>query len=203
MFAGTSWAAPHVTGVGALVRAVNPALTNAQTMLVMTKRGRRPRPARGRDERYGFGALDAEAAVLAPGRCGPRRRRRASARSSTSSSTTPTGPVHVYQLVPSRKGWQPGLPLALLDPQDSRTLPVTPDPDLHQWLAHHPGPEWLTHLSGTLDAAGRAVATFRAPPALAGTDSMTFAFLTFDPQDPHRPQVVSNPVEIRLLPHAE
>lgn len=56
---GTSMATPHVTGVVALIRAVNPKLTPAQVREVLTKTS----VNLGAEDEYGSGLVNAEAAV--------------------------------------------------------------------------------------------------------------------------------------------
>ncbi|GAA3302724.1 VCBS repeat-containing protein [Dactylosporangium vinaceum] len=63
--AGTSFAAPIVSGVAALMRSTNPALTPAQLMATIKGTARDAGP-RGLDPYYGAGVLDAYAAVGGP-----------------------------------------------------------------------------------------------------------------------------------------
>ena len=61
---GTSMSAPHVAGLAALVRSANPALTNRQVSLLIENTAVDLGPP-GKDELFGFGRIDAHAAVKA------------------------------------------------------------------------------------------------------------------------------------------
>ncbi|MDD4286859.1 MAG: S8 family serine peptidase [Candidatus Peribacteraceae bacterium] len=61
-WSGTSMASPHVAGVAALVRSVNPSLTADETRAVLTASAYDLGSA-GQDDSYGYGRADAAAAV--------------------------------------------------------------------------------------------------------------------------------------------
>jgi len=61
-WSGTSMATPHVAGLVALIRAENPSLTPAEVRTVLTQSSKDLGDA-GWDESYGFGRVDASAAV--------------------------------------------------------------------------------------------------------------------------------------------
>lgn len=60
---GTSMAAPHVSGLASLIWSVNPSLTNDQVASIIISTARDIGPA-GRDDEYGYGLIDAEAALV-------------------------------------------------------------------------------------------------------------------------------------------
>jgi subtilisin family serine protease len=63
---GTSMATPHVSGVAALVWSCNPGLTNQQVRNALTSSAK-DEGAAGRDTSFGFGLVQAKAAVLSLG----------------------------------------------------------------------------------------------------------------------------------------
>jgi subtilisin family serine protease len=60
---GTSMAAPHVTGVVALMLQLNPDLTSTQIKQILMSSARPPRGRSGYDPQWGFGVLDAQQAL--------------------------------------------------------------------------------------------------------------------------------------------
>ena len=69
-YAGTSMAAPHVAGVAALVKGVNPSISNTE-LRVLLETSAEDIGAPGKDDLFGNGLLDAYAAVLAAGSSEP------------------------------------------------------------------------------------------------------------------------------------
>ncbi|WP_230986795.1 S8 family peptidase [Cohnella fermenti] len=63
---GTSMASPHVAALASLVRAANPSLTNEQVMELLRSTAK-DLGSRGRDNEFGYGQIDAGAAVAAAG----------------------------------------------------------------------------------------------------------------------------------------
>lgn len=61
--AGTSQAAPHVAGLAGLILSINPGLTSAQVMSIITSTATDLGPP-GRDDEYGWGQIDAYAALV-------------------------------------------------------------------------------------------------------------------------------------------
>ncbi len=61
-YAGTSMATPHVAAIAALVKSVNPSLTNADIRTLL-QRTAQDIGAAGRDNQFGYGLVDAWAAV--------------------------------------------------------------------------------------------------------------------------------------------
>ncbi|MCS6885026.1 MAG: S8 family serine peptidase [Blastocatellia bacterium] len=64
---GTSMATPHVTGIVALIWAANPALTNTQVEEIL-KSTAKDLGNPGYDKSFGFGLVDASAAVSKAGK---------------------------------------------------------------------------------------------------------------------------------------
>ncbi len=65
-YAGTSMAAPHVAGVAALLKGVNPGLSNVELRTILESTAEDIGTA-GWDEQFGSGLVDAAAAVIAAG----------------------------------------------------------------------------------------------------------------------------------------
>lgn len=61
---GTSMASPHVTALAALIRSVNPGLSNTEVMDIMRKTAQ-DLGAPGKDKYYGYGQIDVAAALKA------------------------------------------------------------------------------------------------------------------------------------------
>lgn len=86
-FSGTSMAAPHVTGVVALMLSVNPKLTPDQVRDILHKTAKdlgKP----GRDDKYGYGLVDAYAAV--------QRAKEARGGGTTPPAPSPSRQLYVY-----------------------------------------------------------------------------------------------------------
>ncbi len=112
---GTSFAAPHVAGVAALVWAANPALTAAQVRGILEQTAVDLGPV-GRDDDYGYGRIDAGAAV------------------DRALDTLPTSPTPTSTTTPTRtasptatptSSWTP---ISTLAPRPTFTPSSTPSP---------------------------------------------------------------------------
>jgi len=190
---GTSMASPHVAGAGALLRSVNPQLTAEETRVTLRSMSD-DLGAPGYDADFGHGRLDIARAVDAA----------AAIRLSTRTPTRP-GTVDVMLDAPGEAnmvhvllaGWSgidPGLELSGFDPADSRILPLNHDL-LVQFQLNRPFNGVTSGFIGTLDAAGRAVATFH----VAGGDvfagrTISLCFCTLDPNDLDHVRFVSAPL---------
>ncbi len=155
-YQGTSMAAPHVAGVAALMKAVNPALTPAQfDNLLASGHLTQDLGTAGRDDQFGYGLVDARAAVVA-------------------AQTTPT--PSPAKLVATPNGLNFGTQgtnatLSLVNSGDG-SLSVTSVSDNAGWLTVGAASDSVTGLGTrtvTVNRAGLAVGTYTATITLVST----------------------------------
>jgi hypothetical protein len=179
---GTSMASPHVAGAGALLRSVNPQLTNEEARVTL-RLFSDDLGSSGFDGDFGFGRLDLRKAVDA-------------ARAMTLSTRHPTRPGSVdvtmdvaseadmlHVLLAGMSGIQPGLDLLGLDPNDYRIFPLNFDFLVGYQLSNPTNPVTVGFID-LLDSAGHDVATFNV---IGGRifqgQTLSLCFCTLDPND--------------------
>ena len=193
---GTSYAAPHVAGVGALVRKLNPALDRVAVELTLEQACDDLGPG-GFDIDYGWGRLNAAAALE-------------KAISLTSASPVvddgssvdlhlllPDDAGLLYVLLPTTKEREPGIALSTYDAADDRFLPLNDD-WLQGWVLSSASNPLFQNFIASLDANGAATATFLVPKRLWQGVDFDFAFVTLDPNDLAHLLHVSEPCRIHV-----
>jgi len=153
---GTSMAAPHVTGVAALLFGLNPSASAAQVRRAIESSARDLGPA-GRDDAYGYGLVQAAAALDALGGASP------------APSTTLTPQLPAPTEAPLTCTAQPATPTPVPSAVISQTL--TPEPSAVVSPTVSVVPPAATVLRPTVIAVP---ATATLPPPTAGTQRPTF-----------------------------
>ncbi|MBL8841513.1 MAG: S8 family serine peptidase [Planctomycetes bacterium] len=191
---GTSFAAPHVAGIAALMRKLSPDLDRSGVEVIV-RASADDLGSAGFDEEFGHGraqadhALDLATTLLASA---PRIQ---DGGSFTLALSSPSDPNAAYFLFPSFSDRTPGIPLATLDPLDLRTFPLNED-WLFDYVLIAPVNPFFLGFQGTLDLAGAATATVDLPPHAFEGMALDFAFVTFDPNDLAHVRSVSAPARV-------
>jgi hypothetical protein len=179
---GTTFASAHTSGAAALLRAANPTLDATAVRLVL-EQSSVDLGAPGFDGDFGWGRLGLNSAVdlattltatppvVAPGG------------DVTITLDAPAAPGFIHALFVSRFGREPGIPLSIFDPNDTRFLALNYDDLLMPLVIFLPnGGGVFDQFIGFLDPIGHDQATLHVPrgPALSGSP-LDFAALLFDP----------------------
>ena len=197
-YSGTSMASPHVAGIAALVRTVNPQLDALDTELVI-RYSAADLGTPGQDTTYEWGLADLGQALLKAG--------------NLTLSTQDAGvgtvvaieidradrPGDFYVILPSLSGSDPGFLLAPYFPSDARTVPI--NVDIFTLVAlQNAYPQYFHDFSGTLDSSGRATAHLAVPPGhlFAPGQTVTFCAITFSASDYSSVKTITNTVELHL-----
>jgi len=193
---GTSYASPHVAGVAALIRKLEPDLDRIAVELTL-EQSSDDLGAAGFDVDFGWGRLNAALALQKA------LSLRATApvvddgNSVDLQLSVPSDPGFYYVLLPTTLGREPGIALSVYDPADARFLPLNDD-WLQGWvLATVTNPLFQNFISN-LDASGAATATFLVPKHLWQGVDFDFAFVTIDPADLAHLVHVSEPCRVHV-----
>jgi subtilisin family serine protease len=194
---GTSMASPHVAGIAALVRTVNPQLDALETELVI-RYSATDLGAPGKDAVYQWGLADLDLAIA----------KAATLTLSTQDASVgtvvdvyvdrPDGPGDFFMILPTLSGSDPGLDLAPFFPSDARTVPLVPDL-LTSLSIYGLCPQIFVGFAGNLDSSGKATAHFAVPAGrLSAGKVVTFCGLTFSATDFSAIKEITNPVSLQL-----
>ncbi|HET6163312.1 MAG TPA: S8 family serine peptidase [Planctomycetota bacterium] len=194
---GTSMASPHVCGAGALLRTVNPQLTNLESRVAL-RLATDDLGTPGYDDSFGFGRLDVKKAVDAAAAISLSTRDVARPGSVTISLSQPGEANMTYVLMAGISDIVPGLQLSTFDPLDFRTLPLEFDAVTNFCLYVQPNPI-LDPSIGTLDGNGQAQATFHVIGGPVFKDrTVSLVYVTFDPADLNHVRFISAPTSFHV-----
>jgi hypothetical protein len=190
-------ASPHVCGAGALLRTVNPQLTNLESRVAL-RLATDDLGTPGYDDSFGFGRLDVKKAVDAAAAISLSTRDVARPGSVTISLSQPGEANMTYVLMAGISDIVPGLQLSTFDPLDFRTLPLEFDAVTNFCLYVQPNPV-LDPSIGTLDDKGQAQATFHVIGGPVFKDrTVSLVYVTFDPADLNHVRFISAPTSFHV-----
>jgi subtilisin family serine protease len=197
-YSGTSMASPHVAGIAALVRTVNPQLDALDTELVI-RYSATDLGTPGQDATYQWGLADLGQALLKAGNLTLSTQDAGFGSVVSIQIERADRPGDFYMILPSLSGSDPGFLLAPYFPADARTVPVNVD-ILTLVELFNSYPQYFFDFSGTLDASGRATALIAVPPGhlFAPGQTVTFCAITFSPTDFSSVKTITNTVELHL-----
>jgi subtilisin family serine protease len=189
---GTSMASPHVAGAGALLRTINPQLTNFEARVTLRLMSD-DLGTLGYDSDFGFGRLDIRQALDAAAAISLSSRDVNRGSKVTISLHAPGEANMLYFLLPGMSDIVPGDLLSSFDPSDGRTVPLNIDVLTQFVLALQPNP-LLNGSVGTLDASGNATATFNVLGGpLFKEKTISLCGVTLDPAHLTKVRLISAP----------
>ncbi len=191
---GTSFAAPHVAGLAALVRKINPDLDRRAVELTLSYSSEDFGPP-GFDDDFGWGRVNGELALEKATMLTTSTTSIPAGGTFTLTLDSPDDAGFTHVLLASSSDRVPGIPLSSFDPADPRTFPLNDD-WLLEWLLATPINPFFVGFQGSFDGSGLATASVDLPPHIFMGSPLDFAYVTFDPADLDHIVNVSEPARV-------
>jgi hypothetical protein len=194
---GTSQASPHVAGVAALMRTLNPQLDRVDVELAI-ETSCDDLGAAGKDSTYQWGRLNAREAISRAALLTLEKTTMSPGDSTDLWIVDGAHPGDLFLIEPTLSGREPGYTLDLFFSNDVRTVPINRD-WLTDFALNAPKIGIFDGFIGSLDATGQAKATLHLPRGngLSG-QTIHFSAFTADPLDMTHARMVANSVGLQV-----